>query len=1073
MPSVNNAIGLFTAINETEAPEGSLLQADNCVIRTKGIIEPRRGIQVNSYNFGISGDRTSQGFFYQDTLHVHYIDSSIGGNARKIAYDTGSAFTNYTENVYAADVSLLRLKTAAFRNNLYMASLSGIYKISNVGTTPVFAGVLQSLSGFKSYTGNVGSGLLPTWAVQRTGGTTVTVPHTVSLTGGSSAGQQTKNRFFPGEIVFCTSSDANFPGGSKTVNTVLSDLTGKGRFTYTEAGANANSAAAIRYETQVLVDSAGFLNDGNHCAYRFVLDLPDNNQQILLGPPSDKYIVANTSGTTGWVTTESKNVQLKISLPQNLPANARLWVYRTEQVATTIPTSEDFYKIYERALSATDISRGCVLIKDIVFDSLLSDVLYTSPTAETALSANFKPPWAKDIAPWGNRLWFANTKSNYSKSIRIIGELPNNSALEMTIGSAQYTFTAKTSEADVCLTENSFYVPPSGGTVTTRINKAVFNLVEAVNKLMSNFYDLKVYAFYEEDADTGIGFVRLETFSWDNAPQSFSVAFRVPSTVVGSSRLLVDPILPLNTAAGTAISYTTISLSRTSNIVTATFTGPNFHALLPGDTVVISGAGDASFNGTFTITSTTTATITYAQTAANATTTATVTFGGPYTSGAATQESVVNRVYFSKLQQGEAVPLLNYIDIGAPGKQIIRIIPLRERLYVFKEDGIFTIAGEYPFRVDLLDDTARLLAADTCAIVGNQIFCLTTQGIVSVGEAGVAIVSRSWETDLFVLVQKELYDLERTGSYTLPQSWGCGYETDRNYLIQIGSAGNIYVYNYLNKVWTRWTRTQRWAAVHPLRDKLYFGADSANTVNIERKTRADFSADYADTRVTVTSFSGLNTPDSLGRNTKLTVTVSPLPQVGDVIYQSPTGTMDLALALNTYSLANLRIAVITEVSPNTPPTSANITVEYIGGLNLTGTGPPTTYIYQKYPVVLKYNALSGGQPAVVKQFEEWSPIFGARTFRNASVAFGSDAQSNDGTLTTVTAAPLFNDGRTQQGLSTARINPISKRVVVPRTHQRATNLTVTLTIDEACAYWRLFGFNYEANVISNLANRKK
>lgn len=1059
MPSVNNAIGLFTAINETEAPEGSLLQADNCVIRTKGIIEPRRGIQVNSYNFGISGDRTSQGFFYQDTLHVHYIDSSIGGNARKIAYDTGSAFTNYTENVFAADPSLLRLKTAAFRNNLYMAALPGILKLSNVGNTITTAGVQQSLSFVKRQTGNIGTA----GGVVRTGGTTVAATYSVPTGTNPST-----YFFYPGEIISCTSSDANFPAGSKTILTDASAGIGSRRFTYTEAGANVTSAAAIRYETQVLVDSAGFLNDGNHCAYRFVLDLPDNNQQILLGPPSDKYIVENVSGTTGWVTTESKNVQLKIRLPAGLPTNARLWVYRSEQVATTIPTSEDMYKIYERALSATDIARGCVIIKDIVLDSLLSDVLYTSPTAETAISANYAPPYAKDVAPWGNRLWFANTKADYTKSIRVIGEIPDGTSFEWEVNSVVYIATARTS-LDALTNAHDFYVPSSGGTVTTRINQTALNLVEAINRRRQG-----VLAFYEEDADTGIGFVRLESVNdITGASQPFSVAFRIPTTVVGSSRLLVDPILPLNTAAGTGLAYAGITLARASNIVTATFGGPNFHALLPGDTIVISGAADASFNGTFTITSTTTATITYAQTAANATTTGTVTFGGPYTSGAATQEAVINRVYFSKLQQGEAVPLLNYIDIGAPGKQILRIIPLRERLYVFKEDGIFTIAGEYPFRVDLLDDTARLLAADTCAIVGNQIFCLTTQGIVSVGEAGVAIVSRSWETDLFVLVQKELYDLERTGSYTLPQSWGCGYETDRNYLIQIGSAGNIYVYNYLNKVWTRWTRTQRWAAVHPLRDKLYFGADSANTVNIERKTRADFSADYADTRVTVTSFSGLNTPDSLGRNTKLTVTVSPLPQVGDVIYQSPTGTMDLALALNTYSLANLRIAVITEVTVNTPPTSANITVEYIGGLGLTGTGPPTTYIYQKYPVVLKYNALSGGQPAIVKQFEEWSPIFGARTFRNASVAFGSDAQSNDGTLTTVTAAPLFNDGRTQQGLSTTRINPISKRVVVPRAHQRATNLTVTLTIDEACAYWRLFGFNYEANVISNLANRKK
>ncbi len=1052
MPTVTSAPGLFTSINEVEAPEGSLLQADNCVIRSKGIVEPRRGIYKNSYNYGSinSPQASKQGFFYQDTLHVVY-NTTSGSITSKIAYDTGSAFTDYTGSYYGADESLLRMKATAFRNNLYFTTTNGIYKISNVGTTPSVSGVNQALS-YNTYCsgerGTIGS-------VVRSG-TTVTV----SLSG---------NNFITGEVITCTSSDANFPSGSKTITSRTFT-----NFTYTEAGAAATSTASIIYETTPLVDAAGFLADGYQCAYRFVLDLPDNNQQILLGPPSDKFVVANVSGTNGWVTGQSKNVQLRVLLPSGLPSNARLWVYRSEQVLTTVPVSEEMYKIYERALSAEDLSRRVVLIKDIVLDSLLTEVLYTAPSAETSLAANYEPSYAKDIASWSNRLWFANTKGVYNKSIRIIGELPDSCLFRITQFNADGTTTSfdvggRTNKAALGFIGH-FFIPTSGS-VSTRLRETALNVVNSINALSTNTF---LNAFYDEDEDTGIGFIRLESLT--NLP--FTISYRPtipPFTSTGNTRVFIDPILPLRTsAADTAFSYSTITLARASNLVTASITT---HAFIVGDSITVSAAADASFNGTFTVTSTTANTLTWTQTAANASTTGTVSFNGPFTEGAASQETNVNRVFYSKLQQGEAVPLLNYIDIGAPGKQILRIVPLRERLYVFKEDGIYTVAGEYPFRVDLLDDTAKLLAADTCAIVGNQIFCLTSQGVVSVGESGVSIVSRPWETDLFIKVQEQLYNRERFGTDTLSQSWGCGYESDRNYLFQLGNSvyGPIYVYNYLNKVWTVWARGQKWAALHPVKDKLYFGHPTTTTIDIERKTRADFSCDYCDNKVTTTIVS-TSGDDGTGRPNVMVLSGGTWPDAGDIIFvdnsEYPTGATELVDAVNAYPQLNeVVVAVVTSRNNNT------INFEYIGGTDVLGgfgsAVSSTLYVYQKYPVTLKWNALNAGAPAIVKQFEEWSPIFNVRTFRDATVSFGADSQSNNDVTNVVTASPFFNDGRTKQELSTLRINPISKRVAVPRNQQRCTNLTVTFTIDEACAYWRLLGYNYEAQGVGPLTGRKK
>lgn len=1045
MPTVTSAPGLVTAINEAEAPEGSLLEANNCVIRNKDVIEPRRGFAAYPYTFGGATARAKQAFVYQDKLHVQH---SAGGSllSGTISYDTGANFADYSGSYIGPDEPLLRMKSVSFRNNLYMTTTNGVYKISNVGNTPQTAGVPQALGYISHNTGNLATGVASPGVTKlaTAGGGFVTVTNTDFAT-----------QFVTNEKIFCTSSDVDFTSGTKTVTST----SGTG-FTYRDpvGGATGPAINPVYFQTQPLVDSSGFLADGNHCAYRFVLDLPDNNQQILLGPPSDKFVVANIDGTVGWVTAQSKNVQLRIGLPSGLPANARLWIYRTEQVPTSIPTSEDMYKVYERALTAEDLTRRLVVIKDIVIDALLEEPLYTSPTFEGILGANFAPPKAKDVNSWSNRLWFSNTTSPYEIVIRMLA-VPTSAASNYTmdfyepgpLGNQRLYFEDSVSAT---YTEMNFVLIVNDPTksVSQNIEQTSRNIVTAINKYFTN-----LNAFYESGEGDPPGIIRIR--SVNNLP--IIVSFKVGNTSL-SQRDIFDPVLPI--FSENEPGFWTVDLIRNNNIVTATFTGGSVNVLIPGEQVTIP-AGVPDFPaGTFTVLNVTDSTITYAQAGVNASASSvSIGYAGPFTDGTFTQEVVVNRLFYSKQQQGEAVPLLNYIDVGAPGKQILRIIPLRERLYVFKEDGIFTVAGEYPFRVDLLDDTARLLAADTCAIVGNQIFCLTSQGVVSVGESGVAIVSRSWENELLNQIQDITYIDSLTGSKGIAYSWGCGYESERSYFLQIGQFGNdrVYVYNYLNRVWTRWVRSQRWGLVHPKTDRLLFGAQSNNFVFQERKTASYNSLDYCDLKITGTLGSADDTNYPISGSL---VIGGPPVEVGDIVYcgisSDPSG--------NFY--ANENVGVVTNI------VSGIVYFDYLiydEGFSAY-VGQPIQ-IYKKYPVTLKWNALNIGAPAVVKQFDEWSPIFNVRTFRNATVEFSSDAQDMPGfnVTNTVVGSPFFNDGRSNQLLSTSRINPVSKRVAIPRNQQRCTNLIVTLTINEAMAYWRLLGFNYEAKPISPLANRKK
>jgi len=110
-----------------------------------------------------------------------------------------------------------------------------------------------------------------------------------------------------------------------------------------------------------------------------------------------------------------------------------------------------------------------------------------------------------------------------------------------------------------------------------------------------------------------------------------------------------------------------------------------------------------------------------------------------------------HRIYYSKYQQPEAVPILNYLDIGAADKEILRIFPLKNSLLVFKEDGLYRISGEgIPFVVDLFDSSCLLIAPDSVAVSNNFVYCWTKQGISMVSETGVVTVSRQIDLDILV-----------------------------------------------------------------------------------------------------------------------------------------------------------------------------------------------------------------------------------------------------------------------------------------------------------------------------------
>lgn len=215
------------------------------------------------------------------------------------------------------------------------------------------------------------------------------------------------------------------------------------------------------------------------------------------------------------------------------------------------------------------------------------------------------------------------------------------------------------------------------------------------------------------------------------------------------------------------------------------------------------------------------------------------------TTGAVSTNNIGNNVLmFSKVQQPESVPTVNSFRIGPQDKAIKRILALRNSLFIFKEEGVYRLTGENEstFNIALDDSSATILAPDSAVVLNNQIYCITTQGVSTVSETGVGIISRNIE-DKFNRISSENFPGFETATF------GVSYEADRAYLLftvnseSDNTATICYRYNSFTQNWTTFDLSGICGVVSP-KSKLHLGSDDINAIEIERKTLT--TRDYVD-----------------------------------------------------------------------------------------------------------------------------------------------------------------------------------------------------------------------------------
>jgi hypothetical protein len=402
------------------------------------------------------------------------------------------------------------------------------------------------------------------------------------------------------------------------------------------------------------------------------------------------------------------------------------------------------------------------------------------------------------------------------------------------------------------------------------------------------------------------------------------------------------------------------------------------------------------------------------------------------TSVASDNNTLPHGIFFSKLDQPEAVPLLNYFVVGSKSAKILRIKPRGDRLFVFKEDGIFVVTGEYPFSVNLLDNTAVLLAPDSVVTLNNKVYALTTQGVVEVSDSGVGIISSPIEADIKALFGETLSNL-RTLTFAV------GYESYRKLLLWLPSSSTdayctqAFVFDVSTNTWTRWTKAATCGLVHPTTDYLYLGCPNANKLLKERK---DFTRnDYIDESSTLTI------PSYTGKTLMLSDVTN--VEVGDELYQ-------------TSSIH----ALVTAVDATASTATVDTTQVWTAG---------SVTLNKAIDCQVSWVPQFAGQPSMLKHWRECNFHFKSPGFTQGTGVFSTELAPAEISVT----LNLGGWGQTTWGSFawSQPSNPRNARLNLPLNCQRSSYLNIGFSLREARSAWSFYGYSLEMDVTSERNSR--
>jgi hypothetical protein len=790
--------GLYTYYNSlADVNPGALLRANNVIIQQEGVAQPRRGIKYWSNTFGISTDRAKQLLEYKARIFTHYNNT--------IAFDsTGAgAFTAFT-GTFNSPKSDTRIKSIESKGNFYFTSDSGIKKIS-----------------------------------------------------------------------------------AKTVNDITASSI-----------VNSGTVAALGGYGVAKLPAVGFLKAGYKSVYKITWAFQDNNNLLVEGAPSDDISITNES------TINDLYTELSIIIPTQITNTNYIYrIYRANSVLATGTAEREFNLIFEGNPTSTEITNRSIDYIDKLSDDFRAGglPLYTNAVSGGgSLSANEIPPLAVDLALYNNHLFYANTKLAHFKEYSI-NNLDNFFQKTITIkdGTVSNTyFFDGDNEINLVKAENKAFITnlsyflltsasnereyyvlfdktaggplpavnlENDGRIPIQVDISGTNTANSIATTLAaklNLYDDFIATVTDSSnvPDLAGTYVRIENIkngtchtvddtntvispygACDSILDATNLIFSHIQSGVGedspTKQVLWSSQLDLLGVDETAKSWVKVINQNNSEIVTAYYiSGVND---TPGKIIL---KRKDYLNTPFYLTTNSTAGSfdIFPNLPLDSDPVNLKKYGS-------SDSASVNALYISKQDEPESVPLSNVVLVGSSDAPILRIVALRESLFIFKTDGIFRLNGSDTtnFSVNLFDGTAILKVPDSVAVLTNEVYYFGTQGIAKLSEVGNTVISTP--------IQDKFLPLISTAANLAPASFGVAYETDRSYLIwtllsKTDTVAQVaYRFNVDTNTWTEWKIPKTCIVLNHSEDKLYFGSPSINLVEVERKNFDRF--DYADREI--------------------------------------------------------------------------------------------------------------------------------------------------------------------------------------------------------------------------------
>jgi hypothetical protein len=748
-----------------------------------------------------------------------------------------------------------------------------------------------------------------------------------------------------------------------------------------------------------ITGSSGFFTINNQVCYRVVWAIEDENKNLVLGAPSERLVVTNSTGT--------KVVDLTFPVPSEVDSTKYFYqVYRSGlSGGVGVEPNDELQLVIEKYITSAQITALSVSITDETPNSLMGATLYTCPSQQGISQSNNRAPLAKDLTTFKNHVFYMNTVGKYRFNLTTISVgSPNLNYYDVT-GDPQ---AAGTTITNISLTIGlavgqlvTWSGQPSNPAKVTQIDSSTVTIDQTIGSGSTGtsirFHDrlsvgsLDFYAHSSAQTASSSPYTFIADTSSDLA-----------SNIDITTRSLIDVV---NKASGNSLVYA-YYLSGYDD--------------LPGKILFEErGLGGSSF----ALTSSKGGTFSPALAESG-------------TDDQSTNDTGLNRIYISKTSLPEAVPTLNYIDVGSADKAIQRGIALRDSVFIFKQDGLYRLTGESVsnFAITLFDNTVRLIGEETAVPFNNSVFCYSNQGVIAVSDAGVTVMSRPIEADILKL-SSDNYTNFKTAS------WGLAYESDRKYFLFTVSgtldtvAQTAYCYNSFTNTWTKWDMVRSAGLVLSSDDKMYLSSGDIPAKKYIYQERKSFDIfDYSDEEfpVVITSID----------EKEVTVSDASSVVVGYTLAQSSSKKSKVVSILgNVLTLSDIK--------------------SWASG---------AAKVYQPYSTRVKWSPIHGGNPGVLKQFSELSMFFQDAEFDSIDLLFSTNLSL---TQVKTSISPVrgsswgnFNWGRTLFGGGAPEVQPI--RTLVPLESQRAHWLDLRVEHGQALDQFSLSGFSV---IIDGMSSR--